>query len=449
MLRRPACLAVALALFLTCTARAADVPRYQLPVGRVLIYSGESASKDRNPNIPPSSSKSNWRFTVVAQNPDGSARVLVRSATTYTSQGRESPERVSSAVIDLFPDGRYRIDRDLAMILSPETVFPRLPADADQAAKQWQSDVNWSGTRYTFAPQAAGGEGFAFTGVQEGVTNRIYLMTRKSTFHLDPSKGMVTRVEIENSQDWGFHSKGTGTLKLDKEETLPAEQAQTLARDYATYTQAVKAYDAQMKTLLEHPDKAQETIDAAQHTLTAAAGQVQHPDVKQEFKDKLEEHEMYAKYSIEQAKRLAEVLNKPAPDWSAKDLNDHPVSAQSLRGKVVVMDFWYRGCGWCMYAMPEVKRLANDFKDKGVVVLGMNTDENLDDARVVIKELALDYPQVQAAGLPEKFGVQGFPTLIIIDQQGNVKDVHVGYSPDLYETVSKKLQSLLTPNAAG
>jgi hypothetical protein len=68
----------------------------------------------------------------------------------------------------------------------------------------------------------------------------------------------------------------------------------------------------------------------------------------------------------------------------------------------------------------------------------------LADARFVVKELGLDYPQVQADGIPEKFGVQGFPTLVIVDQEGKVRDVHVGYSPDLYEKVSKKVAALLT-----
>ena len=62
------------------------------------------------------------------------------------------------------------------------------------------------------------------------------------------------------------------------------------------------------------------------------------------------------------------------------------------------MDFWYRGCGWCMYAMPQVKQLAEDYKDKPVVVLGMNTDRNEEDARFVVKELGLDVPADQSRG---------------------------------------------------
>ena len=433
-----------LALTLAATAAfAAELPRYQLPVGRVLYYSGEGTSKERDAKVPASTAKSTWRITVLAQNRDGSARVLARSTESYSHQGVASPDRVSSAVFDLYPDGRYRIDRQLAMTISPEAFFPRLPADASQVAKQWQSDIDWKGSQTTFTPQTAQGAEFVFTGIQDGPTDRIYILTHKATNHFNTAKGVITRVEGEHSQDYGFHSNGTSTLKLDTEETLPAEQVQALARDYATYTEAVKQYGEQMKRLNEEPDQAQRIVDAAKGILTAAAGKVQHPDVKQEFKTKLEEHDRYASYSIDQAKRLAGVLNKPAADWSSKDLNDQPISAKSLRGKIVLMDFWYRGCGWCMYAMPQVKQLAADFKDKPVVILGMNTDSDLDNARFVVKQLGLDYPQVQATGIPEKFAVQGFPTLIIIDQQGNVRDVHVGYSPDLREQVAKKIQSLL------
>jgi len=53
--------------------------------------------------------------------------------------------------------------------------------------------------------------------------NRIYLVSARSTIHFDLARGMVARVEIETSQDYGFHSKGTSHLKLDKEETIPAE----------------------------------------------------------------------------------------------------------------------------------------------------------------------------------------------------------------------------------
>jgi thiol-disulfide isomerase/thioredoxin len=140
---------------------------------------------------------------------------------------------------------------------------------------------------------------------------------------------------------------------------------------------------------------------------------------------------------------MADRLNKPAPDWEAKDLDGKAWRLSELKGKVVVMDFWYRGCGWCMYAMPQVKQLAADYKDKPVVFLGMNTDQKEEDAQFVVKELGLTYPQIKATGIPDKFGVQGFPTLIIVDQTGTIRAFDVGYSPDLHDKASKKIDALL------
>jgi hypothetical protein len=58
-------------------------------------------------------------------------------------------------------------------------------------------------------------------------------------------------------------------------------------------------------------------------------------------------------------------------------------------------------------------------------------------------KLKLNYPTLRAEGLPEKYGVQGFPTLIIIDQKGVVRGRHVGYSPTLSEEVIKTIDGLL------
>src|SRR5258706_15485099 len=110
MLRLACCVALVL---LDASDFAAELPRYKLSVGRVLYYSGEGSSKERGAVASNSTSKSSWRFTVVAQNPDGSARLVGRSASSHSQQGRDTPERVSTAILDLYPDGRYRMNREL------------------------------------------------------------------------------------------------------------------------------------------------------------------------------------------------------------------------------------------------------------------------------------------------------------------------------------------------
>ena len=108
-----------------------------------------------------------------------------------------------------------------------------------------------------------------------------------------------------------------------------------------------------------------------------------------------------------------------------------------------MLDFWYRGCGWCVRAMPQISQLADDFKGQPVAVLGMNTDREEKDAKFVVEAMKLDYPMLKAEGLPKKYGVQGFPTLVIIGPDGTVRDLHVGYSPTLREEVGKTIRELL------
>ncbi len=66
----------------------------------------------------------------------------------------------------------------------------------------------------------------------------------------------------------------------------------------------------------------------------------------------------------------------------------------------------------------------------------MNNDQKEEDARFVVREMQLDYPVLRSQELPAKYGIQGFPTLIIIDQDGKVADLHIGYSPQLFEAVT-------------
>jgi peroxiredoxin len=74
----------------------------------------------------------------------------------------------------------------------------------------------------------------------------------------------------------------------------------------------------------------------------------------------------------------------------------------------------------------------------------MNTDENPEDARLVIERFKLKYPTLRAKHLSKKFGVIAFPSLFVIDQKGIVRHVHVGYSKTLRADVGKEIDQLLT-----
>jgi thiol-disulfide isomerase/thioredoxin len=149
-----------------------------------------------------------------------------------------------------------------------------------------------------------------------------------------------------------------------------------------------------------------------------------------------------AHLSEEQAQER-EATNKPAAHWETTDIDGKMHSLIEYRGKVVILDFWFRGCEPCIKAMPQIKEIAEKYQGRPVAVLGMNTDKKQEDARFVVNQLKLNYPTLKAEGLPEKYNVQGFPTLVIIDQQGMIRGWHLGYSPDLGKEVCKVIERLL------
>jgi thiol-disulfide isomerase/thioredoxin len=429
-------------------AVAAELPRYSLPVGRRLVYSMTSDSKDAQGGG--MSATGSWQMTVVRENADGSRRVIIRTASSYKQRGggageaHSSPERVTLAYADVFADGRVVPNPSLGVQVDLATALPPLPKDLAEMEKGWIGVDEAKLQTTSFKAVAAKGEGeFAFASVVDGVMTKIYQTTQTSTYHFDLKRGAVTGAEAAMSQQYGFNSKGTGTTKLESDQTVAAAELATLARDFDAFFDASRDYQAMMGGVAKDPANAARTIAAAKDVLDKARAKVTTPDVTKELDRMLGGHESNAEYAAQSAGRFKAVLNKPAAEWSATDVDGKPVKLADFRGKVVVMDFWYRGCGWCMYAMPQVMRLADDYKDKGVVVLGMSTDAAEKDARFVIDAMGLKYPTIKAAGIPERYGVQGFPTLIVVDGKGVVREVHVGYSPTLRADLGKTIDGIL------
>jgi hypothetical protein len=79
----------------------------------------------------------------------------------------------------------------------------------------------------------------------------------------------------------------------------------------------------------------------------------------------------------------------------------------------------------------------------------MNTDIKEEDARFVVEAFGLRYPAIKAQGINDKYGIHGFPTMMVIDPAGVVRDVHVGYSKTLRADVAKKIDEALAKPSAG
>ncbi len=134
-----------------------------------------------------------------------------------------------------------------------------------------------------------------------------------------------------------------------------------------------------------------------------------------------------------------------APNWRLKTPDGATVSLRSLRGNVVIMDFWATWCGPCKMAMPGVQKLHEKFKDKPVRVFGVDCMERNKDAapEKYMKEKKYTYGLLlDGTEVAQKYQVAGIPTFYIIGQNGKVAYATSGFDPDNEEKFAKIVNKL-------
>jgi len=121
-----------------------------------------------------------------------------------------------------------------------------------------------------------------------------------------------------------------------------------------------------------------------------------------------------------------------APAWALVDLAGKPVTSESLKGKVVIVDFWATWCGPCRAAIPHLMELHKTYKDKGFEVVGVSLDQQ---GSAVVQSFVNQHeiPYTIAMGnqkiVNDFGGVRGIPTAFIISQDGKIYRKIVGLVP--------------------
>jgi len=432
-----------------------ELPRYRLEPGMELTYKGSSLFRFEGGAHLDDTETTAW---VLRRNEDGSVRILVRQGSRFTAardsesaseeslrkKAEEGEMRFVVGYFDLFPDGRLGKDAELAFRIRPDSVFPRLPDDQAQASAGWsvEETPTEDGTRYAALKPEEGGP--SFKAERLGTTNKIYGSTQESTFHFDSKRGLIKGVELRYTQTYGFNGKGEGKTELASVETRDDAWTKAFAQGAERYFAANKAYEKATEESARAGDKAGDVLAKAKEILASARKEIEDPYFQKQIDSQISSHDGMISYYVKSANQRAEVVGKPAPDWELKDFDGKSHAIEDYRGKVVVLDFWYRGCGWCIKAMPQLNELAEQFQGRPVVLLGMNTDRKVEDAKFVQEQMNLKYETLlNATEVPKKYGVQGFPTLVVIDPEGIVRDFHVGFSPTLRTELTKVIEELL------
>lgn len=137
-----------------------------------------------------------------------------------------------------------------------------------------------------------------------------------------------------------------------------------------------------------------------------------------------------------------------APDFELQSGEGKTVRLKDLRGNVVLIDFWATWCGPCKLAMPGVQEVHEHFKDKNVKVLGISTWENGDkvnDPIKYMKDQGFTYGLlVEGDEVAAAYKVRGIPTFFVVDKDGKVAHVNVGYDPEGEKKLIKIIDDLLT-----
>lgn len=139
-----------------------------------------------------------------------------------------------------------------------------------------------------------------------------------------------------------------------------------------------------------------------------------------------------------------------APEFTGINhwINTPPLTMQSLRGKVVLVEFWTFECINCLRAMPHVKEWHRRYAKDGLVVVGVHTPEygheritaNVERA---VERLGITYPVAQDNGYRtwNAYGNRYWPALYLIDQQGRV--VHSHFGEGQYAQTEARIRALL------
>jgi thiol-disulfide isomerase/thioredoxin len=124
---------------------------------------------------------------------------------------------------------------------------------------------------------------------------------------------------------------------------------------------------------------------------------------------------------------------------------DDPLQLANLRGKVVIVDFWASWCAPCRRSFPWLNEMQAKYRDRGLVIIGVNVDRERAEAERFLKQTPADFHIVYDpdGSLAARYQIPGMPSSYVIGRDGQQAGVHIGFRTGMREQREAELERLL------
>jgi thiol-disulfide isomerase/thioredoxin len=142
---------------------------------------------------------------------------------------------------------------------------------------------------------------------------------------------------------------------------------------------------------------------------------------------------------------LAKDMTGAAPDFTLKSISGENLKLSEFRGDVILINFWASWCGPCRQEMPLLDQLYQRYSPVGFTILGINVEENSDQARKLLQEVPVSFPILfdTQNSVSKLYNLVGMPSTMIVDRDGNIRYQNVAYLPGYEKKYEEQIKELI------